>query len=74
MTENEIKALIFELNRIEVKGEENLDVLLGCIKFLRIKLKDFQKPMMEVKVKEFLDPVAGEATANKAKAEGCANG
>lgn len=42
MTEAEIKALISELNRIEVKGEKNLDILLGCIKFLHIKLKELE--------------------------------
>ena len=37
----EIKAVISELNRIEVKGEDNLDILLGCIKFLKHKVKEF---------------------------------
>lgn len=38
----EINALINELNRVEVKGEANLDVLLGCIKFLKSKRAEVQ--------------------------------
>ena len=34
-----INALIFTLNNIEVKGEKNLDMLLGCIKTLQ-KMKE----------------------------------
>ena len=39
ITEAEVKAVISELNRIEVKGEQNMDILLGCISFLKMKLK-----------------------------------
>lgn len=42
MTEAEIKAVISELNRIEVKGEKNMDILLGCINYLRHKLKEME--------------------------------
>lgn len=38
MTPQEIAALISELNKISVSGEQNLDVLLGCITFLKSKL------------------------------------
>lgn len=42
MTPQEIAALISELNKISVSGEQNLDVLLGCITFLKSKL--YQTP------------------------------
>ena len=35
MTEAEILAMISELNKIEVRGEQNLDTLLACIGFLK---------------------------------------
>lgn len=38
MTPQEIQAVISELNRITVSGESNLDILLGCISFLKSKL------------------------------------
>lgn len=38
MTKQEIAAMISELNRITVSGEANLDILLGCITFLKSKL------------------------------------
>lgn len=38
MTKQEIAAMISELNRITVSGESNLDILLGCITFLKSKL------------------------------------
>lgn len=38
MTPQEIQAVISELNRITVSGEANLDILLGCITFLKSKL------------------------------------
>ena len=38
MTPNEIQAVISELNRLTVSGEANLDILLGCITFLKSKL------------------------------------
>ena len=38
MTKQEIAALVSELNRITVSGEANLDILLGCITFLKSKL------------------------------------
>ena len=37
MTESEILAVVEQLNRVEVKGETNLDTLLGCISFLKHK-------------------------------------
>lgn len=40
MKEQEIAALISELNRLTVSGEANLDILLGCITFLKSKLKE----------------------------------
>lgn len=40
MTSEEIKAVISELNRLTVSGEANLDILLGCITFLKSKLKE----------------------------------
>jgi len=40
MKEQEIAALISELNRLTVSGEVNLDILLGCITFLKSKLKE----------------------------------
>ncbi len=39
MIPEEIKALIYELNRLTVSGEANLDILLGCITFLKSKLR-----------------------------------
>lgn len=39
MTSEEIKAVISELNRLTVSGEANLDILLGCITFLKSKLR-----------------------------------
>lgn len=38
MTPQEIQAVISELNRLAVSGEANLDILLGCITFLKSKL------------------------------------
>ena len=38
MTPQEIQAVILELNRLTVSGEANLDILLGCITFLKSKL------------------------------------
>ena len=38
MTPQEIQAVISELNRLSVSGEANLDILLGCIAFLKSKL------------------------------------
>lgn len=38
MTPQEIQAVISELNRLMVSGEANLDILLGCITFLKSKL------------------------------------
>lgn len=38
MTPQEIQAVITELNRLAVSGEANLDILLGCITFLKSKL------------------------------------
>ena len=38
MTSQEIAAVISELNKISVSGEANLDILLGCITFLKSKL------------------------------------
>lgn len=38
MTPQEIQAVISELNRLTVSGEANLDILLGCITFLKSKL------------------------------------
>lgn len=38
MTLQEIQAVISELNRLSVSGESNLDILLGCISFLKSKL------------------------------------
>ena len=38
MTSQEIAAVISELNKISVSGEANLDILLGCIRFLKSKL------------------------------------
>ena len=38
MTKQEIQAVITELNRLAVSGEANLDILLGCITFLKSKL------------------------------------
>lgn len=39
MTKQEIAAMITELNRLTVSGEANLDILLGCIVFLKSKLQ-----------------------------------
>lgn len=39
MTSEEIKAVISELNRLTISGEANLDILLGCITFLKSKLR-----------------------------------
>lgn len=47
MTPQEMQALIMELNKIEVKGEANLDVLLGCITFLKSKLYQIPKATEE---------------------------
>ena len=43
MTPQEIQAVISELNRLTVRGEANLDILLGCITFLKSKLHPVQK-------------------------------
>lgn len=40
MTPQEIQAVISELNRLSVSGEANLDILLGCITFLKSKLRE----------------------------------
>lgn len=39
MTSEEIKAVISELNRLTISGEANLDILLGCITFMKSKLR-----------------------------------
>lgn len=39
MTSQEIAAVISELNKISVSGEANLDILLGCITFLKSRLR-----------------------------------
>lgn len=39
MTPQEIQAVIAELNRLSVSGKANLDILLGCITYLEIKLR-----------------------------------
>jgi hypothetical protein len=52
MTVSEIKAVISELNRIDVKGETNLDILLGCIKFLKLKAREAEKAEMPPKITE----------------------
>ena len=39
MTPQEIQAVISELNRLSVSGEANLDILLGCITFMKSKLR-----------------------------------
>lgn len=43
MTPQEIQAVILELNRLTVCGEANLDILLGCITFLKSKLHPVTK-------------------------------
>ena len=43
MNENEIKAVLLELNRVEVHGENNLDILLGCISFMKTKLREIER-------------------------------
>ena len=43
MNENEIMAVISELNRIEVHGDKNLDILLGCISFMKSKVKEIER-------------------------------
>ena len=48
MTPQEIQAVISELNRLTVSGEANLDILLGCIKFMKSKLH----PVKEEEVTE----------------------
>lgn len=43
MTEAEMLTIISELNAIEVRGEENLDRLLGVIKFINFKRQDMMQ-------------------------------
>ena len=43
MTTQDIMAVISELNRLTVSGEANLDILLGCITFLKSKLHPVTK-------------------------------
>lgn len=62
ITEAEVKAVISELNRIEVKGEQNMDILLGCISFLKMKLKHKDDP------KDI--PVVTESTPIEVNADG----
>ena len=48
----EIKAVISELNRIDVQGEKNLDILLGCIRFLKMKANEMSKENMPPDITE----------------------
>lgn len=43
MTPQEIQAVISELNRLTVCGEANLDILLGCITFMKSKLRQVKE-------------------------------
>jgi hypothetical protein len=42
MNEFEIRAVLSELNRLEVHGEKNLDILLGCISYMKSKVKEIE--------------------------------
>jgi hypothetical protein len=57
MNEFEIRAVISELNRIEVHGDKNLDILLGCISYMKSKVKEIvdekKKYMAEADKKKF---------------------
>ena len=46
MTEAEMLTIISELNAIEVRGEENLDRLLGVIKYINFKRHDMLQAML----------------------------
>ena len=43
MTIKEYEQLIRTLNKIEVHGADNLDMLLACIKFLEQKQKESEE-------------------------------
>lgn len=43
MNEKEYEQLIRTLNKIEVHGADNLDMLLACIKFLERKQNEVKK-------------------------------
>lgn len=43
MTIKEFEQLIRTLNKIEVHGTDNLDMLLACIKFLEQKMSESEE-------------------------------
>lgn len=47
MNEGEIIAVVSELNKVEVKGEANLDIMLGCISFLRRKANEMKRERLK---------------------------
>ena len=42
-----LKTLLESLNRIEVKGKENIDILLGCIIAIENALEQLNNPQKE---------------------------
>ena len=42
-----LKAAIFTLNRVEVKGKENMEMLLGCIDALETFAQTLEKRPLE---------------------------
>ena len=42
-----LKTLLESLNRIEVKGKENIDILLGCMIAIENALEQLNNPQKE---------------------------
>ena len=42
-----LKTLLESLNRIEVKGKENIDILLGCMMAIENAINELENPHAE---------------------------
>lgn len=42
-----LKTLLESLNRIEVKGKENIDILLGCMMAIENAINELENPQVE---------------------------
>lgn len=42
-----LKTLLESLNRIEVKGKENIDILLGCMMAIENAINELENPQAE---------------------------
>ena len=62
MNISDMKALLVELDKIEVHGTRNVDVLAGCMNFLCLKIKEMQQPKPESAPVSTGEPMMEEMT------------